>query len=187
VRDVTRACAIRNEQWRKQLADAEHGKELREALGCEDDESGALWKAALEKQEPWYERRGAELLFRVPASDAAARRLAERFERAPKLAGILDQETKSGAQRESERKPTEAEEFTALLRAFGVTVRLREGGADLVLWDAASSVRTIDFKKPTSDGKRYDLAPHLARRKVVPRADVTDATLAQAFAEFRSH
>jgi hypothetical protein len=178
VRDVTRALAIRNEQWRKQVADAEHGNEMRTCFGCEDDLSGALWKSALEKPEPWYERRGAELLFHVPASEPAARRLAERFERAPSLAAILEQESRS---------EPEAEKFAALLHAFGVTVRLREGGADLVLWDAASSVRTVDFKKPKSDGKRHDLAPHLAKRKVVPRADVTDATLAAAFAEFRAH
>lgn len=206
IRDVTRALEICDEWWRARVADPKAASALRALLGCQDPESVKLWDEARATARRWFERRDAELLLHIPSSTTAARALALRFEQAPSLDSIYAAAARDGddtadsdgaiipsadagkavVRRQETPRRAEGDWLVAKLHAFGVTVRARDGGADLVLWEATRPTQRLAVKQPTANEQHYDLAPYLAQRKVEPRTDVTDATLAQAFAEFRA-
>lgn len=213
IRNVTRVVEMWDAMLRDKLADESEQKQLRAALCCEDSVSTAFWNDALAKQKRWLERNGDELLWHIPASATAARALATRIETAPAPEALVmafakqesdtdgasakvvetpaspkagTTETKGAAGRRAmEVIPSKTIWLTTLLHAIGATVRLRDGGADLVLWDAARAPQIVRIKQPPAKIARRDLAPCLEMRKVVLRTDVTDAVLSADFAERR--
>jgi hypothetical protein len=212
IRNVARVLEIYNRELRAVLADPKESSALRASLGCDDPASVKLWSDATSNSRPWLERSGTELLFHLPASETASRALAIRIETAPTFDSLYEAASRrkddeeegdydaakpseperpahlddSVVRRDSELRGSRKDWFAATLHTYGVTVRAREDGADLVLWDSSHDTRVVRVTRRRPKEKHYDLAPYLEKRKVSPRTDVTDATLAQAFAEFRA-
>jgi len=186
---------------------------IAKALGCDDAESMALWRLAIAAKAPWFEESGSRILCHVPASASAAQALATRVANAPTLDVLLARlaKTKSASGSdatsaastastastasapprreaidvEGARIGSETGLCAALLHAFAVTVEPHEHFADLVLFDAERPLQSVRVSSPEPT-KNPDLAPHLQKRRLPIRNDVTDATLAQLFAEFRA-
>jgi hypothetical protein len=170
------------------------------SLGCDDPESATRWRTALGTRVRFFEVVGTRVLWHVPAGAAAGSALAERIAKSPSLSGICEPGTKApapAAPGEARREPiaTEAARRTgpsdsqllcALLHDLGATVEPTATGVDVVLLDAARPPVRIGFEHHDQDEEHGDPIQHLERTKLKVRTDLTDATLKQAFDEFRS-
>lgn len=202
IRDVHAATELLDALMRELFPGKDGARDLLRSFGCDDEESGRRFETAVANKARWFEALDGALLWHVPASEAAARALADRIEQSPTLQSLLDAEAKRKAPpADVERKSAEGEAvrapekdarseertvFAALLHAFGVTSRITKTGVDLVLWEAGRAQQSVALRSARKDDRHWDLAPHLAKREVEVRTDVTAETLRSDFDERRA-
>ena len=205
VRDLHASLELVDALLKEELATPGGAREFRRSFGCEDAESVRRFDAALAKKGRWIEAVDGALLWHVPASEEAARALAKRIETAPSLESLFEAEakaqkpdgseptsvkpdakTEAQRERESGERVDRAVATAAMLHAIGTATKPTPTGADLILWDSRRAPQHVALRPPLPAGKHWDLAPHLEKRDVEVRTDVTDETLRRDFDERRA-